>query len=181
MFKKTIKFTNFNDEDVEKDFYFHMSKAELVEMAANGEMQARLTKIMNSNDNQEILREFTEIIRKAVGIRSEDGERFIKSDEARSQLFDSAAFDELIIELMTGSTAAADFVKQLIPEKMQKEMQAQIAKMGAEGDAPNPFAEVEDARPRWMREHRQPTPAELQAMSKDEILQAMQYHQKNNG
>ena len=174
MFKKTITFENFNGEQVTQDFYFHMSKAELLEMAADGNvMMERIKRIIAANDGKAILREFRVLIMTSCGLRTEDGSRFIKTPEAQSTLMDSPAFDELLMELCTNADAGADFVRQLIPEKMQKEMKAQLEKQQTgNSKAPDPFAEKKDERPAWEREHRHPTDAELQAMDKTELARA---------
>ena len=173
MFKKTISFEDFDGNPQARDFYFHISKAELLSLAANGEdMQERIRRITEAKDGAAILHEFRELIKLSVGVRSEDGQRFIKDEAAQSTLLDSPAFDELLMELATNADASVDFVTQLIPEKMQKEMLAQMKKSG-----PDPFADKEDPRPAYQKEHRQPTQQELTSMSKDELVQAIAWRQ----
>lgn len=177
MFKKTISFEDFNGNQKKHDFYFHISKAELLEMASAGDaMQKRLQRIIAAKDGSAILQEFRDLIKLSVGVRSEDGQRFIKDEAAQSTLFDSPAFDELLMELATDAHASAEFVKELIPEKMQKAM---IDKLQESQGAPDPFAyEDGSSKPAYVQENRQPTQSELQAMSKDELVQAMAWRQK---
>ena len=181
MFKKTISFKDFNDNDQTQVFYFHLSKAELLTMAADGKtMMDRIQRIIDTNDGRGILNEFRDLIKEAAGVRSEDGSRFIKTDEAKSALMDSPAFDELLMELATNLDASVEFVRQLIPQSMQDQMLEQMKKSKA-GDVqlpPDPFKEPEDNRPLWMKEHRNPTDAELMAMSKEEMQLAFRYRQK---
>lgn len=178
MFKKTIEFEGFDGEKKVKDFYFHMSKAELLALAANGnELSARLQRIVATKDMTAILSEFRELIKMACGVRSEDGERFLKTPEAQSELLDSPAFDVLLMELCTIPDASVQFVQQLIPQKMQDEMLAQ-----AQANAPkavDPFVETDrrthssdDNRPAWLKENRTPTQAEVMAMTPEELHQA---------
>jgi hypothetical protein len=181
MFKKTIRFTDFNGDEVEEDFYFHLSKAELLQMAADGNaMKNRLARIIARGDGKAILGEFRDLIQMSVGVRSEDGKRFIKDRDAKSRLLDSPAFDELLMELATDADASVVFVQELIPEKMQKEMTKHLEAQKV-GEAPSPFGEdplkVEenDERPAWLRENRNPTPQELQNMSKQELQLAFQH------
>lgn len=178
MFKKTISFEDFNGNQKKHDFYFHISKAELLEMASAGDaMQKRLQRIIAAKDGSAILQEFRDLIKLSVGVRSEDGQRFIKDAEAQSTLFDSPAFDELLMELATDAHASAEFVKQLIPEKMQKAM---LDKLQESQGAPDPFADKEDDRPAYQREHRHPTDSELHEMSKKEMAEAMSWLQKRD-
>lgn len=176
MFKKTVEFEDFDGNRQSKDFYFHISKAELLEMAATSDdMQARIKRIIESKDGGAILNEFRELIKLAVGVRSEDGQRFIKDAAAQSTLLDSPAFDELLMELATNANASVEFVQQLIPEKMQKEMQNQLKKNAS---GPNPFAEPEDNRPAWVKEHRLPTEKELAGMSQQELIDTWKWREQ---
>lgn len=176
MFKKTVSFEDFDGNKQTKDFYFHMSKAELLAMSSKGDlMQERIERITKAKDGAAILNEFRELIKLAVGVRSEDGQRFIKDDIAQSTLLDSPAFDELLMELATDANASVEFVKQLIPEKMQKEMMDKLKS----SQTPDPFADVVDPRPAYQKEHRQPTARELQAMTKEEMTTAFGWAQRN--
>lgn len=181
MFKKTIEFEDFNGDRRSQDFYFHMSKAELLELAADGNaMLARIQRIIESKDGKAILKEFREIIWHSVGVRSEDGARFVKDNEAKRQLFESPAYDELLLELCTDAEASSQFVTQLIPDKMQKEMQAQLAKQGAVVADPFKQPAEDDPRPVWMREERNPTQAELMGMNAEELRLAFQHRRPTN-
>lgn len=174
MFKKTIVFTDFNGDDQSQDFYFHMSKAELLAMAAdNSAMVNRIQRIIEAKDGRAILQEFRELIEMSVGIRSEDGSRFIKDSSAKSQLMDSPAFDELLMDLATNAEASAEFVRQLIPEKMQEQMREQLAKQADVDPFKNPVDG--DPRPTWLKEGRTPTEQELQTMSREEMAMAFRH------
>lgn len=178
MFKKTIKFADFDGNEQSRDFYFHISKAELLAMATSADdMQARIKRITVAKDGSAILKELRDLIKLSVGVRSEDGQRFVKDEAAQSTLLDSPAYDELLMELGTDAGACVDFVQQLIPEKMQKEMQEQLKKNVS---VPDPFADSEDNRPAYQKEHRHPTDEELRAMSKEEIVSAMAWLQERN-
>lgn len=180
MFKKTITYTDFNDEQQTQDFYFHMSKAELLALTADADsMMARIQRIIAAKDGKSILQEFRALIRMACGVRSDDGARFIKTPEAQGVLMDSPAYDELLMELCTNADASAEFVRQLIPEKMQEEMRKQMgAQQGSE--IPDPFKTYEptDIRPAWLKEDRNPTDQELMNMSNEELRLAFQHRKK---
>jgi hypothetical protein len=177
MFKKTITFKDFNGNQKSQDFYFHMSKGELLELAADGNaMVERIKRIIAANDGKAVLKEFRELIWQSVGIRSEDGSCFVKGNEAKRNLFESPAYDELLMELCTDANAGAEFVRQLIPEKMQEEMKAQLTKLKTHDETVDPFKQTteNDPRPIWMKEERNPTQEELRNMSAEELRQAFQ-------
>jgi hypothetical protein len=185
MFKKSITFENFNGDTVTKDFYFHISKAEFLEMAAGGDqMKQRIDRIIAAKDGRAILDELRALIRMSVGMRSEDGQFFLKTAQAQSYLFDSPAFDELLMELATDTDASVQFVNQLIPEKMQKEMQQRMSNQKdtrPDGSVPHPFGEKPDNRPAYQREHRHPTDAEMAEMSQQELREALSWRGLHGG
>lgn len=122
MLKKTIKYTDFNDEEQVEDFYFNLTEAELAEMEVtkNSEYSNMLTNISNAKDPYEIVETFKIIIKKAYGVKSEDGKRFKKSKELSDEFESSAAFSELFMELLTDEgSAAVAFVAGIIPAKLK--------------------------------------------------------------
>ena len=123
MLKKTITYTNFNDEEVSEDFYFHLSRAEIVELelSEEGGLSAALQKIIDSKDGKEIIARFKDIILGSYGKRSEDGKYFHKSDEIRREFESSEAYSVLFMELVTNAGEAANFVNGIIPKGMQEE------------------------------------------------------------
>lgn len=126
MLKKTIKFKDLDGNQLEEDFYFNLSKAEIAEMeigeAKHGGMSAIIEKIVAETDGKKIVELLNEIIKKSYGVRSSDNRRFIKSEEAWEEFFYSDARDELLYELFTNPTAASDFVKGIVPSEVSDKM-----------------------------------------------------------
>jgi hypothetical protein len=118
--KKTITYTDFNGEEVSEDFFFHLSKAELVEleMSHKGGLSEALERIIAAEDNKSIIAEFKKIILAAYGKRSEDGKRFIKTQEIRDEFVSTEAYSTLFMELVTDTNAAVVFVNGVIPQDM---------------------------------------------------------------
>ena len=121
MLKKTIKYTDYNGEMREEDFFFNLSKAELTEMqlGVDGGMTEFVEKIIKTRNTPELMNLFKEIILKSYGEKSLDGKRFIKIDENGKPLSigfsQTEAYSELYMELATNSKAAADFINGIIP------------------------------------------------------------------
>lgn len=128
MLKKSITYTNFNDEEITEDFFFHLSKAELVEleMSHDGGLSEALKKIVAAEDNKQLIIEFKKIILTAYGKKSEDGKRFIKSQELRDEFESSEAYSALFMELITDADAASSFVNGIVPRGMVEETMAEI-------------------------------------------------------
>lgn len=129
MLKKTITYTDFNGEEVSEDFFFHLSKAELVEleMSHTEGLSAALERIIAAQDNKALIAEFKNLILSSYGKKSDDGRRFIKSQELREEFESSEAYSTLFMELVTDTDAAIDFVQGMIPPGLEElaEQQAQ--------------------------------------------------------
>ena len=122
MLKKTIKYVDYNGVERCEYFYFNLSKAEVTEMQVSeeGGYDQMLQRIVDAQDNKEIFKHFKAIILKAYGVKSQDGKRFIKSEELSEEFSQTEAFVELIMELASSETAAAEFVNGIIPKPTQQ-------------------------------------------------------------
>lgn len=117
MLKKTITYTDYNGNERTEDFYFNLTKAELMEMemTTDGGFAETVGKIVASKDVPTIIKIFKELLLKAYGEKSSDGKRFIKSDEIREGFSQTEAYSILFMELATDEDAAANFVNGIIP------------------------------------------------------------------
>ena len=120
MLKKVIKYTDFNGVEREEPFYFNLTKADLVEMemSVDGGFAEFVTKVVQTKDQKELMRLFKNFILKAYGEKSDDGKRFMKSEEISANFAASAAYSELFMELLSDSDAAAKFINGLAPAGM---------------------------------------------------------------
>ena len=131
MLKKTITYTDFNGEEQTEDFYFNLTKAELVEteLSAGGDgFNAQLQRIIASKDGKGVIDATKQIVRKAYGKRSEDGKRFIKSEALSDEFESTGAYDVLFIELVTDAEASAAFMNAIAPAELAQAAQAEAAK-----------------------------------------------------
>lgn len=117
MLKKPITFKDLDGNEVTMDFYFHLSKAELIELEIvnQGGLSGRLQRIGESNNGRMIMKEFKDLIRMSYGERSEDNLRFIKSPELSEAFLQTNAYEVLFIELVTDPNAGAAFINGLMP------------------------------------------------------------------
>ena len=129
MIKKTITYTDYNGEERKEDFYFNLSKAELMEMelSVNGGFAEMIQKIVDAKDTPSIMKIFKDLILKAYGEKSDDGKRFMKSEEISQAFAQTEAYSELFMELATDDKAAADFVNGIVPADAAKELAEQNA------------------------------------------------------
>ena len=124
MFKKTVQYTNFLNEEVEEDLYFHFSETELIEMqfSVEGGLSEKLDKIMSDANGKEIIAFVKNLILDAYGVRSEDGRRFIKDPALTQEFAQTPAFSSVFFELLNGEEAAATFVNALIPKSVAEKV-----------------------------------------------------------
>lgn len=124
MLKKTLTYQDFNGEEVSEDYFFHLSKAELVELELShkGGLSESLQKIVASEDGKAIIAEFKNIILLAYGQRSEDGKRFIKNQQLREEFESSEAYSTLFMELVLNTDSAIEFINGVVPKDMSEEM-----------------------------------------------------------
>lgn len=130
MLKKTIEYTDFNGNKRKEDFYFNLTKAEILEMemGVNGGLTGILQKIVKEQDQAKIISFFKDLILRSYGEKSNDGKRFVKSDELRDEFSQTEAFSELFMELATDADASVKFVEGIIPGNIDKEKVEELKK-----------------------------------------------------
>jgi hypothetical protein len=151
LLKRLITYENpFTNEEVTEEHYFHISKADLVEMeieehgdvytSNEGQeltgMQAKLQRIVDTRDGKAIMAEFKDIIRRAYG--KKDGDRFIKSKEIADEFQSTGAFGQLLFELCTRPDESATFINGIVPHNLDQiaaEVQEQAEKITAGREA----------------------------------------------
>jgi len=118
MIKKTITYKTLDGVEFTEDFYFHLSKAEVLEMemGITGGMTQMINKIVAAQDGKKIIDTFKTLILKSYGIKSDDGKRFIKNQEVRDSFEQTEAYSILFMELATNADSATAFVNGIVPK-----------------------------------------------------------------
>ena len=196
MHKRVIKYKDLDGNPVEDTFEFHLSRAEMAEMALGKEGRAGgfdvwVRRLIESNDGEVITQTFKEILLKTIGRRSEDNKRFIKNDQIIQEFVQSDAYSVLFMELIMDAEKMSEFVNAVVPKDMQEELE----KAQKEGKAPslqgpavrtqektiNETAEPKDDRPDWLKEGRVPTEQELKGASPAMIQEAFRLRSQGAG
>ena len=120
MLKKTIKYTDYDGNEREEDFYFNLSRAEVTEMelSKEGGMSEYIKKISATQNGPELIKLFKEIIMKSYGEKSLDGKRFIKNQELTEAFIQTEAYSELFVELASNADEAVKFINGIMPKNM---------------------------------------------------------------
>lgn len=129
MITKTIKYTDYNGVEREEKFYFNLTKPEITEisldLSSDGvSLQDKLKKMVDEKDNAGIFKFFKLLIVKSYGEKSEDGRRFIKSDDMGIGFTQTEAYNVLLEELLSkeDGSVAVEFVKGIIPQDIQAQV-----------------------------------------------------------
>ena len=129
MLKKTITYTDYNGVERKEDFYFNLSKAEIMEMEMSiaGGLTEKINKIVSTQDAPELIKLFKELILTAYGEKSADGKRFMKSKEISEAFAQTEAYSVLFMELATDDKAAAAFINGIVPADAVKQANTALA------------------------------------------------------
>lgn len=131
MLKKTITYTDYNGVNRTEDFYFNLSKAEVMEMemSTTGGLSEMINRIVATQDAPAIIKIFKDLVLKAYGEKSLDGKRFMKIDANGTPLSvafsQTEAYSQLFMELATDDKAAAAFVNGIVPADMAQQASLQ--------------------------------------------------------
>ena len=134
MLTKTISYEDFDGNKVTETLQFNLTKTEAMEIAfalpddvkktvaegPNDMTEEIAKKILARMGDPKIFDFIKTVVLKAYGVKSEDGKRFIKTDENGNPMSiafsQTMAYDAIITELMTSDeTAAMNFVNALLP------------------------------------------------------------------
>lgn len=173
MIKKTVTWTDLNDKEQTTELYFHLSKLELGVFQQKLDGWLKKFQAAVKDENLAVVFEaLAEIVRSSVGVKSEDGSRFIKTPEIQSELMSSPAVEELIYGFVIRPDEALDFISSLLP----KEVQSKVTELMKDDSTLAEFvakkAEAEDNRPLWEKENRNPTPQEFASMTPEQQKEA---------
>lgn len=117
MLKKTITYTDYNGTERTEDFYFNLSKAEIMEMemGTSGGLVEMINRVVSAQDAPTIIKIFKDLVLKSYGEKSPDGKRFIKSKDISTAFAQTEAYSNLFMLLATNSEEAAKFVNGIVP------------------------------------------------------------------
>lgn len=138
MLKREVTYEDYNGNKVTETFYFNLSKAELIELEVDyeGGFSDTIQKIVEAENVKEIIAIFKRILLMSYGKKSDDGKRFIKTDQLREEFSQSAAYSTLFMELALNADAAAAFINGLAPKDLADDIQRATQKR--EGELPPP-------------------------------------------
>lgn len=136
MIKETLTYIDYNGEERVEDFYFNLTQAEAMtlELGAGGGLEKMIVNLVKAQDGAEIMSQFRRLLRLAYGIKSQDGRRFIKSEEISDEFEQCPAYNVLFMKLCTDADYAGKFAEGVIamPTKNPGEATKEVERIMAE-------------------------------------------------
>ena len=86
-------------------------------MRTAGGLIEKFARVAKSQNPDELVDIFKDVVLRAYGEKSADGRRFIKNDEVKEAFMQTEAYSELFMELATNAEAAAAFFNGIIPQE----------------------------------------------------------------
>lgn len=122
MFKKTIKYVDFNGTERTEDFFFHMSTPEATRLQAKFgavEFDEYANNLAANKDLKGMINFIEDLILSSYGKKSEDGLTFLKNPKIREEFEYSQAYAELFEELLTNSETMEQFAQGIASQTKQ--------------------------------------------------------------
>lgn len=119
MLVKKITYTDYNGNTRTEEFMFNYSRADAsrLVMSTKEGLEAFLARITREEDRTKMFGFLEEFILKAYGEKSDDGRRFIKSEELSTAFSQTEAYSVLLMELLDGGDEAiAGFINAVVPK-----------------------------------------------------------------
>lgn len=130
MITQTIKYFDYDENEVTKDFSFHLDKLEVQELTETPSGDKNLLDIINTIGDDtsisEVLDLLKVILKKAVGRRTETG-FFIKDQQAIDELFATDAYSELVFNILSEPKEAVAFMNGIMPKALRDEIKKTIS------------------------------------------------------
>ncbi|MBP5598379.1 MAG: hypothetical protein J6Y02_23635 [Pseudobutyrivibrio sp.] len=130
MWKFTAHYENFNGEERSKELRFNLSASDIrtLQYSKEGGIDKYYQKLVDEGDSGKLYQAFEDLIRISYGVISDDGERFIKSEEEYSKFHDSPAYDAFMEYILTSEDGAAKFITGILPKKYMDKVNSEEGK-----------------------------------------------------
>lgn len=124
MLKKDITYEDLDGNKITETFYFHLNKAEAVQVQARffGAAGQKIADSINKNNFTVAIDAVLDLILMAYGEKSADNKEFIKNEENRNWFKNTNAYGELVEELSQSEEKLIEFMRGVMPAGFLNEM-----------------------------------------------------------
>lgn len=138
MIKKTIKYHDYDGNEREDDFYFHLTEIELEKINTElpGGIQNAADRAAKNNDTGAMLTIIDKVISRSYGMQTPEG-GFIKRNASGLPLYEmfvnTEAYDNLLTELISGGDRVlSDFLMGCLTASAREKIKAELARRDEE-------------------------------------------------
>lgn len=126
VYRETIQYRDLDGNKVEDLFEFSLNSAEIAEMEVSikGGLKNHLEKVVREDDRGEIVKAFKDILRGAIGRRSDNGKMFLKTEEVRNAFMYSGAYEVMFFRMLSDAEYASNFINETFPHDLVEKMNA---------------------------------------------------------
>lgn len=132
MLKQTVEYIDFNDNRATETLYFNITKTELSENLYLKDEIERVQQELSGDERemtpaeiQRILDLVKTLMKLAYGVRSDDGKRFIKSEEVWTEFTQTAVYDAFLFSLFEEPENAVSFMLGIIPADLRSQVMSE--------------------------------------------------------
>lgn len=126
MFAKTVKYTDFDGNEREETYYFHLTKEQLMFwLSTNSDytLDKLLLDLGKKGDLKGTLTVFKELILDSYGEKTLDGRGFTKTPQMRQDFSCTEAFSKIFCDIIHDEKSAMAFVKGILPRDVREEIE----------------------------------------------------------
>ena len=121
MLVKKIKYEDYDGNEREEEFYFHLTQAEVIMwLTTNGgyTLDKVIDQISKAQNGRKIMEMFEDLLHKSYGVKSLDGRKFIKNEEVWTDFKETEAYSQIFSEIVTDSKKAVEFLNGILPKDL---------------------------------------------------------------
>ncbi|MBO7733068.1 MAG: hypothetical protein J6S67_10955 [Methanobrevibacter sp.] len=124
MWKFTAEYEDWNGNPKKRELLFNLTMAEMMALqnSVKGGIETYYQRILDEQDNVALYQRFEDLVKLSYGVKSDDGERFIKNDEVYNNFKESAAYDVFMQYLLTTEDGASKFISGIMPAKVKAKL-----------------------------------------------------------
>ena len=124
MLRKEEEYKDFDGNDRKDVLWFHLNEVEITEMdlETSGGLVKYMESIIDTNDVNQLITIFKDLLIRSYGERSMDGKHFYKDDKIRNEFVSSAAYPVLYMEMVSDADKAVEFINGIVPSNIREQM-----------------------------------------------------------
>ena len=124
MLVREFTYKDYNGIERKETWCFNLTRADLLEreLGAFGGLDELLKRLVREERPKEIVAMFKELILSSVGRKSPDGRRFERTQAIQDDFYQTEAYSQLFVELVTDATKMRQFLLAVVDDEVRAAM-----------------------------------------------------------